>query len=72
VISKFRKFYTRRVIKFGKKLARFQTRAVFNTAYFLVIIPYGVFFRLFAKPFKSGWVDSKETPQTLERARQQF
>ncbi|MCF7875017.1 MAG: hypothetical protein K9L95_05510 [Candidatus Omnitrophica bacterium] len=67
----FKKIY-QKWVRVGKKIATFQVRAIFTLVYFLVAIPYGLFFRLFARPFKSGWIDAKVYSSNLEDSRKQF
>jgi hypothetical protein len=67
----FKKIY-QKWARVGRKIATFQIRAIFTLVYFLVTIPYGLLFRLFARPFKSGWIETKTYSNDLEDSRKQF
>lgn len=42
-------------VRFGKKVANFQIRLLFVLVYFIFIVPFGAFFRIFYKYQKAGW-----------------
>ncbi|MFC2061495.1 hypothetical protein ACFLUV_03190 [Elusimicrobiota bacterium] len=60
-------------VKVGKKVAAFQVRILFTVAYFIIIVPFGLVFKLLTSSSKSGWKESKnEDKNSLEAARRQF
>ena len=74
--SSLKKLWSRwlnsRFVKFGRKVAAFMIGIVFTVAYYTVIVPFGLIFRIFARMPRSGWHDIDDKPVSLEDARRQY
>lgn len=59
-------------LEIGKKLASFQVRILFTTVYYIIIVPYSIFYKLFNKDPSPGWKKTKKVQDSIKRARRQF
>jgi len=71
MIKKLKIFYAR-WIKLGRKIAAFQVRAVFILAYYIIILPMGLIFRIFSPGYRAGWIEVEKKETGLEEASRQF
>jgi len=70
MFKKIKKAY-KKWVKFGKKVANFQVKALFTIVYIIFIIPAGLLFKLFFD-WKKGFHPSGENSSCLDSARRQF
>ena len=66
------KWLDSRFVRFGRKIAAFFIRIVFTVAYFIVIIPFGMLFRIFSKIPEPGWHDVEGHKSDIDDARRQY
>ncbi len=66
------KLLWRRWTALGKKIATFQIKVLFTLTYVILIIPFGLLFRMFIRFPKAGWQKVKPEKITPDEARRQF